>query len=268
MTMPDDHLVVLFGATGDLAKRKLLPGLFRLAQAGLLPPRYRIVGTALEDLDDNAFRELARAAVGEFGGGSRDPDAWQRFARNLLYADARDRTALTAAAGTAELRARRRASAAALPLGAAGRIRRGGGDTRRSGARTALARRRREAVRYRSRVRARVERPPPQCVRRVADLSHRPLPRQGDGPEHPGAPVRERHLRDALEPEPHRARPDRRPRDALDRLAWLLLRGHGRLPGHARHPSAPGARLRGDGTADVVRGQGARRRDGARSSRR
>ena len=56
MTTPDDHLVVLFGATGDLAKRKLLPGLFRLAQAGLLPPRYRIVGTALDDLDDHAFR--------------------------------------------------------------------------------------------------------------------------------------------------------------------------------------------------------------------
>ena len=103
MTTPDDHLVVLFGATGDLAKRKLLPGLFRLAQAGLLPPRYRIVGTALDDLDDHAFRELARTAVDEFGGGSRDPAAWERFARNLLYADARDRTALTAAAGTAEL---------------------------------------------------------------------------------------------------------------------------------------------------------------------
>ena len=103
MTTPDDHLVVLFGATGDLAQRKLLPGLFRLAQAGLLPPRYRIVGAALEDLDDSAFRELARVAVDAFGGGSRDADAWERFARNLLYADARDRTALTAAAGTAEL---------------------------------------------------------------------------------------------------------------------------------------------------------------------
>ncbi len=100
---PDDHLVVLFGATGDLAKRKLLPGLFRLAQAGLLPARFRIVGTALDDLDDRTFRELARGAVDEFGGGTADAEAWKRFARNLLYADARDRDALTSAAGTAEL---------------------------------------------------------------------------------------------------------------------------------------------------------------------
>ena len=43
---PDDHVVVLFGATGDLAKRKLLPGLFHLFEAGLLPAGYRIVGTS------------------------------------------------------------------------------------------------------------------------------------------------------------------------------------------------------------------------------
>ena len=43
---PDNHVFVLFGATGDLAKRKLLPGLFHLAAAGLLPERYRIIGSA------------------------------------------------------------------------------------------------------------------------------------------------------------------------------------------------------------------------------
>ncbi|MGW7004934.1 hypothetical protein ACWGCW_19525 [Streptomyces sp. NPDC054933] len=44
--VPDDHVIVLFGATGDLAKRKLLPGLFHLANAGLLPRNCRIVGSA------------------------------------------------------------------------------------------------------------------------------------------------------------------------------------------------------------------------------
>ena len=44
--IPDDHVIVLFGATGDLAKRKLLPGLYHLASAGLLPKRYRIIGTS------------------------------------------------------------------------------------------------------------------------------------------------------------------------------------------------------------------------------
>ena len=42
--VPPDHVFVLFGATGDLAKRKILPGLFHLAVAGLLPKEYRIIG--------------------------------------------------------------------------------------------------------------------------------------------------------------------------------------------------------------------------------
>jgi glucose-6-phosphate 1-dehydrogenase len=42
----DDRVIVLFGATGDLARRKLLPGLFHLHVSGLLPREYRIVGSA------------------------------------------------------------------------------------------------------------------------------------------------------------------------------------------------------------------------------
>jgi len=41
--VPEGHVLILFGATGDLAKRKLLPGLFHLAAAGMMPERYRIV---------------------------------------------------------------------------------------------------------------------------------------------------------------------------------------------------------------------------------
>jgi glucose-6-phosphate 1-dehydrogenase len=43
---PDNHVIVVFGATGDLARRKLLPGLFRLATAGLMPGRYQIIGSS------------------------------------------------------------------------------------------------------------------------------------------------------------------------------------------------------------------------------
>ncbi|HEY1466420.1 MAG TPA: hypothetical protein VGF11_05140, partial [Acidimicrobiales bacterium] len=43
---PQDAVLMLFGATGDLAKRKLLPGLFHLDVAGLMPEHYRIVGSA------------------------------------------------------------------------------------------------------------------------------------------------------------------------------------------------------------------------------
>ena len=49
--IPDNHVIVLFGATGDLAKRKIIPGLFHLASAGLLPERYRIIGDGMDEPD-------------------------------------------------------------------------------------------------------------------------------------------------------------------------------------------------------------------------
>ena len=64
---PDEHVIVLFGATGDLARRKLLPGLFHLFAAGLLPGKCRIVGSARRALTSEQFREHARQSVAEFG---------------------------------------------------------------------------------------------------------------------------------------------------------------------------------------------------------
>jgi glucose-6-phosphate 1-dehydrogenase len=57
--------LVLFGATGDLARRMLLPSLYALDSDGLLPPELRIIGTARTELDDAAFRERAEAALKE-----------------------------------------------------------------------------------------------------------------------------------------------------------------------------------------------------------
>jgi glucose-6-phosphate 1-dehydrogenase len=70
---PDDHVIVLFGATGDLARRKLLPGLFRLAKAGLMPASYRIIGSGRSQLTDDEFRRLAKEAVNDFGAENRSP---------------------------------------------------------------------------------------------------------------------------------------------------------------------------------------------------
>ena len=78
------HVMVLFGATGDLARRKLLPGLFRLAQAGLLP-ECRIVGTSLDDLDHEGFRAYARGALDDFAQHDVPDDAWRTFAARLFY---------------------------------------------------------------------------------------------------------------------------------------------------------------------------------------
>jgi glucose-6-phosphate 1-dehydrogenase len=81
---------VLFGATGDLAKRKLLPGLFHLAAAGLMPEGYRIIGSsrAKSALTDEQFRERARQAVQEFGITKPTSSAWDAFERSLSYASA------------------------------------------------------------------------------------------------------------------------------------------------------------------------------------
>ncbi|MEG3627623.1 glucose-6-phosphate dehydrogenase [Streptomyces poriticola] len=85
--VPGNHVIVLFGATGDLARRKLLPGLFHLAKAGLMPSRYRIVGSAPAQaaLTDDAFREHARRAVREFGSAQPEGAAWQEFEAALSF---------------------------------------------------------------------------------------------------------------------------------------------------------------------------------------
>jgi glucose-6-phosphate 1-dehydrogenase len=82
---PDDHVIVLFGATGDLAKRKLLPGIFHLQNAGLMPKEFRIVGTATNRIHDHQFRALAKHAVKEFGRDPTDTKAWERFAESLSF---------------------------------------------------------------------------------------------------------------------------------------------------------------------------------------
>jgi glucose-6-phosphate 1-dehydrogenase len=77
-------VIVLFGATGDLARRKLLPGMAHLA-ASALAPDIRVVGTSLEDMSDDAFRTFAHAAMNEFGTHKLSEEQWDTFAKNLCY---------------------------------------------------------------------------------------------------------------------------------------------------------------------------------------
>src|SRR5262245_22389665 len=104
MPRPGHNVIVMFGATGDLAKRKLLPGLFRLAAAGLMPDRYQIVGSARRDLTGEQFHEHARQAIAEFGTVKPEGEAWEAFVRRLSFASAEPgRTdSLVAAAERAE----------------------------------------------------------------------------------------------------------------------------------------------------------------------
>ncbi|MGL4743400.1 MAG: glucose-6-phosphate dehydrogenase [Dermatophilaceae bacterium] len=82
MTAPTT--VILFGATGDLAKRKLIPGLLHLFQSGLVDD-IRVVGTSLDELSPDAFRDLAMVAIAEHSTrplGDADRD---EFAKRLDY---------------------------------------------------------------------------------------------------------------------------------------------------------------------------------------
>ena len=84
----DPHVILLFGATGDLAKRKLLPGLLRLSQAGLMP-EFALVGTSLDEIDEAGFRGLAREACVEFARHPVSADELDAFTARLSYVDSR-----------------------------------------------------------------------------------------------------------------------------------------------------------------------------------
>jgi glucose-6-phosphate 1-dehydrogenase len=78
------QVVVLFGATGDLARRKLLPGLFHLTTAGFIPG-CQVIGVSLDNLDAAGFRALARKALDEFSARKFTEDEWQAFENCLDY---------------------------------------------------------------------------------------------------------------------------------------------------------------------------------------
>ncbi|HEV2462657.1 MAG TPA: glucose-6-phosphate dehydrogenase [Acidobacteriaceae bacterium] len=82
--IPEPGVVVIFGASGDLTKRKLLPALFHLEQAGLLPKEFRIVGVARRDLGD-AFAADMKKGIVEFGGVRDGADKLDEFIGKVSY---------------------------------------------------------------------------------------------------------------------------------------------------------------------------------------
>ncbi|WP_224241083.1 glucose-6-phosphate dehydrogenase [Hyalangium gracile] len=81
---PEPCVFVLFGASGDLARRKLLPALFQLYQRGLLPESFALVGASLSPLGREGFQASIRSSL-EQSLGEQDGTAWQAFARRLDY---------------------------------------------------------------------------------------------------------------------------------------------------------------------------------------
>jgi glucose-6-phosphate 1-dehydrogenase len=83
---PHAAVLVIFGASGDLTKRKLIPALYNLALEKRLPERFAVIGYARQDMSHEAFREKMREAVRDFSRtGLKDRSAWEQFADTLYY---------------------------------------------------------------------------------------------------------------------------------------------------------------------------------------
>ena len=77
--------VVIFGASGDLTRRKLVPALYRLARQRLVPAEFAVIGTARHEMTDEEFRSKMREALNEFSDEEVDEAAWNSFAAGLFY---------------------------------------------------------------------------------------------------------------------------------------------------------------------------------------
>ena len=134
LAVPANHVIVVFGAAGDLAQRKLWPGLYHLAVTGLMPAEFAVVGSGRTERSDDELRALAREAVQEFGRVPLEEEAWAHFARRLSYTAIGEDGAsgLRAAVDAAEQRAGtslRRLHYVSVPPAAMGSIVRGLGSS-------------------------------------------------------------------------------------------------------------------------------------------
>jgi glucose-6-phosphate 1-dehydrogenase len=82
--IPEPGILVIFGASGDLTKRKLLPALYHLRQANLLPKQFAIVGVARRPLGDEFAADM-REGIVEFGGADKDDPKLDEFTKHISY---------------------------------------------------------------------------------------------------------------------------------------------------------------------------------------
>ena len=83
--IPEPQILVIFGASGDLTQRKLVPALYQMKLERRLPPELTIVGFARRDWTHDFFREHMREGIEDFGGGIRKHEIWEDFAKGLFY---------------------------------------------------------------------------------------------------------------------------------------------------------------------------------------
>jgi len=82
---PEPQVVVVFGASGDLAARKAMPALYNLYCQNLLPERFAVVGYGRSELNDDQFRQKIQESIAVHSRTGLDKAAWQQFERHLCY---------------------------------------------------------------------------------------------------------------------------------------------------------------------------------------
>ena len=83
--VPEPQILVIFGASGDLTQRKLVPAIYQMKRDRRLPPETTVVGVARRPWSHDYFREQMREGIEEFGGGIGNEEFWQEFAKGLYY---------------------------------------------------------------------------------------------------------------------------------------------------------------------------------------
>ena len=82
---PDPCILVIFGASGDLTSKKLMPALYSLAYRGLLPEKFGIVGAARSEESDDGFRDRMKQAIKDHARDPFDGDVWEKLAGGMRY---------------------------------------------------------------------------------------------------------------------------------------------------------------------------------------
>ena len=256
--MVDTHsdALVLFGATGDLAYKKIFPALQAMAKRGEL--RVPIIGVAKAGWTLDQLRARAQESVEKYGGLDRGR------VRHAVGPAALRRRRLPRPGHLrgAPTRARRRDASGALPGDPAPALRTRRGTTRPIGMRDRRPGRRRETVRPGPRLGARPESDPARHVRRGRHLPDRPLPRQAAGPQHAVRPLLESDPGGVLESDPRRERADHDGGGLRHPGARRLLRRDGRDPRRRSESPLPGVEQPRDGAAGADGQRVAARRKG------
>src|SRR5260370_14465030 len=77
--------MVIFGASGDLNKRKLIPGIYNLAKDNLLSKAFALVGVARNEMTTDEFRDMINREIGDFATTKLDPQQWDWLSKRIYY---------------------------------------------------------------------------------------------------------------------------------------------------------------------------------------